>query len=233
MNVLRVRHHDAVVNASFKLRRFVSNWPAGQQSFIDGIRDRFHDWHPVGPGDFSFIPAYSLEDARCKCRLFGGACSIVLAPESLVCSFNNVKAASRPAVLETIRRASEWLSSALADCGVDWLTFDTAAHLQAVEENAADAYLGQFTMEETVAAARLEPGVRCVPSTRVGLEDEGGRWMLSRVVEKSAAVENGVFVHTQVHVRSPDAAGFEEHAKLIDSVEKLADRFVGLECEEG
>ncbi len=48
MKTLRVRHHDASVYVSFSLIRFITDWPAAQR-FIDGIAERFHDWHPVSP----------------------------------------------------------------------------------------------------------------------------------------------------------------------------------------
>jgi len=82
MQVLQVRGHDASINVSFKLDRFITDWPTVQQRFIGGIAGRFHDMCPIRPGDFSLTPAFSLEDFRCRCQLFGGACRIVLAPDS-------------------------------------------------------------------------------------------------------------------------------------------------------
>ena len=232
MTVLRVRHHDAFVTASFKLNRFIADWPAAQQQFIGGIADRFRNWVPLGPRDFSVTPAFSLEDLRCKCQLFGGACSIELAPDVLRLSFANVKPANRPVVLNTIRICSEWLSSALGDRGRDWFEFNTAAHLQALDDGAADAYLDQFMTEETAGIAKSAPNVRYIPSMRMGLSGENGGWLLRRTVEKSEAIENGIFVDTMVHIASPDPASFEAHEQLLDRAGSLADRFVGLECED-
>ena len=56
MKVLRVRHHDASVHVSFSLIRFITDWPAAQQRCIDGLAEGFHDWHPIGPQNFSVTP---------------------------------------------------------------------------------------------------------------------------------------------------------------------------------
>lgn len=232
MKVLRVRHHDAVITASFKLNRFITDWPAAQQQFISGVAERFRNWVSLGPRDFSVTPAISLEDVRCKCQLFGGACSIELTPEVLRLSFANVKPAHRPIVLNTIRICSEWLSTALGDHGREWLAFNTAAHLQALDDGAAGAYLGQFMSDDASGMVESEPDIRYLPSTRVGLSDERGGWILRRTVEKSEVVENGLFVDTTVHVFSPDPASLEAHEQLLERVDRLADRFVGLQYED-
>ena len=160
--------HDASIDVSFKLNRFLADWPTAQQRFIGGIADRFHDWHPIHPRDFSVTPALSLEDLRCKCRLFGGACSIVLAPDSLQLSFADVKQRGHPAVLETIRRSEKWLSSALDGHEREWFSFHTSAHLQALDDGAIDMYLNQFVQGETDEVVKSEPDVKLLPSTQSG-----------------------------------------------------------------
>ena len=235
MKVLRVRHHDAAINVSFKLSRFIAAWSSAQSTFISGIADGFRDWHSVGPRNFSVTPAFELEDLRCRCRLFGGVCNIVLAPNTLQLDFENVKRKNRPVVLETVRRASEWLADALGDHGRDWSSFQTHAHLEALEADAADAYLGQFASAEAGELAKSEPGVKCLPSSRTVLSGEAEGWLLWRVVEKSATIENAVFVDTRVHVQYPDPSdpmGFDDQMRLLDRAEKLADRVVGLDCED-
>ena len=235
MKVLRVRHHDAAINVSFKLNRFITDWPSAQSKFISGIADAFHEWLPIGPRNFNVTLAFALEDQRCKCRLFDGACEIVLGPEELQLDFKNVQPGNRPVVLETVRRASEWLVAALGDRGRDGVSFQTHGHLEALEAGAADAYLGQFASAEAGELAKSEPGVKCLPSSRTVLSGEAEGWGLGRVVEKSASIENGVFVDTWVHVKHPDPSapmGFDDQMRLLERAEKLADRVVGLDREE-
>ena len=232
MQILRVRHRDSEIRVGFKLNRFIADWPSAQSRFIGGIADGFRDLYPAGPRNFSVTPAFALEDLRCKCRLFGGQCEIVLAPETLRLDFENVKRESRPVVEEAIRRASEWLAGALGDHGRDWLSFQTFAHLEALEADAADAYLGQFVPAEADELLRSEPDVKHLPSGRTLLSGEAEGWLLERVIEKSLSIDNAVFVSTRVHVQSSDSRGFDDDMRLLGRVEKLADRAVGLDCEE-
>ena len=232
MKVLRVRLHDATINANFKLTRFIADWPSAQSSFIGGIADGFRDWLPIGPRNFSVTPAFALEDLRCKCRLFGGACEIVLEPEALRLDFENVKRENDPIVQETARRALEWLAGALGDHGLDRLSLQAFADMEALEAGAADAYLDHFMPAEADELMRSEPNVKCLPSTRIVLSGEEGDWGLRRSVEKSLSIDNAVFVHTSVYVLSPDPVGFDDRMQLLGRVAKLADRAVGLDREE-
>ena len=235
MKVLRVRHRDAELDVSFKLNRFIADWPSAQSKFISGITDGFREWLSIGPRDFSVTPALALEDLRCKCRLFGGNCEIVLGPELLNLNFENVKRNDWLVVQETIRKASEWLTGALGDHGRDLFSFRTVAHMEALEAEAVDAYLGQFAPAGVDELMRSEPDVQYRPSGRTVLSGEKEGWRLWRVVEKSLSIENAVFVDTRVHVKYPDlhdSMGFDEQMRLRDRAEKLADRVVGLDCEE-
>ena len=232
MQILRVRCRDSEIHVGFKLNRFIADWPSAQSMFISGIAAGFRDWHPIGPRNFNVTPAFALEDLRCKCRLFGGQCEIVLAPEVMQLDFENVKRKARPVVLETVRRASEWLAGALGDHGRDLLSFQTLAHLEALEADAADAYLGQFMPAEADELLRSEPDVKRLPSSRTLLSGKAEGWLLERVIEKSLPIDNAVFVSTRVHVQSSDSRGFDDEMRLLDRVEKLADRSVGLDCEE-
>ena len=232
MKVLRVRLHDATINASVKLTRFIVDWPSAQSSFISGIADGFCDWLPIGPRNFSVTPAFALEDLRCKCRLFGGACEIVLEPEALRLDFENVKRENDPIVQETVRRALEWIAGALGDHGLDRLSLQACAHMEALEAGAADAYLDQFMPVEADELMRSEPNVKCLPSTQIVLSGEGGDWELRQSVEKSLSIDNAVFVLTSAYVLSPDPTGSDDRMQLLGRVTKLADRAVGLDREE-
>jgi hypothetical protein len=232
MHVLHVRHHDASIQVTVRLRRFIADWPTAQQQFIGGIADRFRDWLPIGPGSFSITPAFSLDDLRCRCQLFGGACTVVLAPDTLSLSFSNVRRRDQPEVVETVRRSLDWLAATLGENGRDWMSFNTSAHMQAADNAAVDTYLGQFVRGDVDGIMQSEPGAGYLPSTHLVCSDENGRWRLRRVVEKSFTVDHAVFVDTQIHINSPDLAAFDDHMNLLARLRKLADRLVGLQPED-
>ena len=104
--------------------------------------------------------------------------------------------------------------------------------MEALEADAADAYLAQFMPAEADELMRSEPNVKCLPSTRIVLSGETEGWLLERSIEKSLLIDNAVFVHTSVYVLSPDPVGFNDQMQLLGRVRKLADRAVGLDREE-
>lgn len=229
MKILRVRHYSAEINVNFKLGRFIFDWSAAQRKFIVGIADKFRDWRPVRPQDFRMTPAYSPGDVRCECQLFGGACSIVLTTDILQLHFVNVDREAYPTITETIRRSLEWLSSDFVDHGRDWSSFSIAKHLHAVDDDTVDSYLRQFMTEEVDTVVKSEPEVKCLPSARIVLSSENGGWVLRRLVEKSEWIDNGVFVDTQIHIRSPFLSNFGvQEQQLLARLNGLADRIVGL-----
>lgn len=230
MRVLRVRHHEASIDVGFRLGRFITDWPAAQQKFIGGIADGFLGWVQLGPQDFTVNPAAALEDLRCTCRLFNGAGRIVLAPDALRLHLTSVPPDGRAVVLEAARKVSRWFADALGDRGLDLLSYAAAAHLKALEDEAADPYLDQFLPASVAELTQAEPGARYHRSGRVVLSSGDG-WMLRRNVEKSARVKNGVFVETTVDIR-PDDADSEAQLELLERLERLADRAVGLQCED-
>ena len=232
MPVLHVRHHDASTHVTAKLSRFITDWPAAQQKFIGGIADRFRDWLPIGPGSFSVTPGFSLDDLRCRCQLFGGACSVVLGSDALNLSFTNVRRRNQPEVIETVRRALDWLAAELGENGRDWMSFKTSVHMQAADSTAVDEYLGQFGHGDVDNIMQSEPGAGYLPSTHLLCSDEAGQWVLRRVVEKSFAIDRAVFVDTQIQINSPDLAAFDDYVNLLARLDRLADRVVGLQPED-
>jgi len=206
-----------------------------QQKFIGGIADRLRDLCPIHPRDFSMTPALSLEDLRCKCQLFGGACRIVLVPDSLQLSFTDVSLDDLSVVLETVKRSEAWLSSALEEHERKWLSFHTIEHRQALDDGAIAAYLNQLVHDEVEKVVKSVQDIRLLPSIRVvlsGDDENGEKWRLQRVVEKSELIENGVFVDTWVRIFSPSLESFDEHLGLAERIHELADRTVGLQYEE-
>ncbi|MCY4600767.1 MAG: hypothetical protein OXF27_12715 [Acidobacteria bacterium] len=233
MTVLHVRHHDASIQVVVKLTRFIADWPAAQQQFIGGIADGFRDWLPISARSFSVTPALALDDLRCRCQLFGGACSIILAPDTLRLDFMNVRQRDQPEVIETVRRSLDWLAAALGENGRDWMSFNTSAHMQAPDSATVDAYLGQFVPEDVDSILQMEPGARYLPSARMMCSGENGRWILRRVVEKSTVIDDGVYVDTRIDIRNPDPVGIGGHVELLARLDRLADSVVGLQPEDG
>ena len=232
MTVLRVRHQNASINASLQLSPFFTDWPTAQQRFVDGIADGFRDLYPIRPRDFSVTPALSLGDLRCQCQLFGGACSIVLSPDSLRISFEDVKQHDHPIVWEVIRRSENWLSSAQGGHEREWFSCHTLRHVQALDGDVVDAYLNQFVGVISDRVFNSEPNVKLHPSAHMALSDRDETWKFRRVVERSTSVPNGIFMDTWVQVLASNPASFDNQLELITHLDELADRGIGVQYEE-
>ena len=115
---------------------------------------------------------------------------------------------------------------------MDRLSLQALADMEALEAGAADAYLDQFMPAEANELMKSESNVKCLPSTRIVLSGEEGEWVLRRSVEKSRLIDNAVFVNTSVYMQSLDPVGFDDQIRLLGRVDKLADRAVGLDCED-
>ena len=109
------------------------------------------------------------------------------------------------------------------------MSFNTSAHMHVADGAAVDAFLGQFMRRGVDSIMQSEPGARYLPSTHIVCSDENGRWNLRRLVEKSMAIDDGVFVDTRIDIRSPDPADFDDHVDLLGRLDRLADRLVGLQ----
>ena len=235
MKILKVRLNSGELDVSFKLARFIADWPIAHAKFIAGMAERLRDWQPVLPGDFTMSSATSLGEARCQLRLFQGACSVILEAEGLKLSFRHAARNDYPTIIEVISRSSEWLASDLGDHGRDWALFNVREHVQALNEGGideAEIYLNQFAFKDVASTVRSKVGVCYAPSARVILSDQSGLWVLRRTVEKSEWIsDGGLFVETNIHLLSPELATYGDVTGFLSDLDGFADEATGLHYE--
>ncbi len=104
--------------------------------------------------------------------------------------------------------------------------------MQAPDDAALDAYLGQFVRGDVDSIVKSEFGARVLPSTRFVCSDDKGLWILQRVVEKSAVIDRGVYVDTRIEIQNADPDSFGGHMDLLARLDRLADSVVGLQPED-
>ena len=232
MQILPVRHRTATVYITYDLIRFITDWMSAQQKFISGITQSFHGLRKIRAGDFTLTPAFALRDLRCTCRIFGDAGSLVLRPDALHLEFEDVRTTGdQSLVSEAIRRASGWFVDNLGDQGLDFITFQTLSHMEALNVDGVESYLGQFERPEVGELVKKDDSsVECVPTTRLLLSDSQAGWRLHRVVEKSELIDAGIFVDTRVQIRGSHIE-LDDQLQLLSRASTLADRAVGLEFE--
>ena len=233
MKTIQVRTHSEDLEAIFKMKSFIVDWQQAQQAFISGMAEQFRDWQPVQPRDVSITSSDSLGDVRCECRLFGGECSIVLNPEALQINFRKVIRSAYPTVFEVIQRVKKWFIDNLAKRQeLGWHSYSSTGHYEVVGDNVVDSYLEQFIHGGTIAAIKPETGVRCLPTIQIILSDDEESWVLRRSVERSHFHDHGIFVHTFIHLMSPQEPFSAHQWELLGQLNNLANKAVGLTTVE-
>lgn len=235
MKTLKVLTNNAELDVSFKLARFITDWPIAQTKFITGMAERLRGSQPVLPRDFTMTSSTSLGEARCQLSLFQGACSVVLEAEALKLSFRHATRNYYPTLFGVINLCAEWLVSDLDDHGLEWMFFNSREHVQAsIEDGIGDVetYLDQFALKDVAATMQTKSGVRYAPAARITLSDESGHWVLRRTVEKSEWITNGgLFVDTSVHFLSPNLTRFKDTMTILSDLDGLADEAIALQYE--
>jgi len=231
MRVLRVARHAGSTDAIFKFNRFITDWSTAQQIFIEKISDNFRDFCPIKPHDFSVTQAYSLGDLRCKCLLFGGVCTIFLAPDSAQMSFINLKKSDASIIHDVIRRFE---THVLSEFSHERESFwhQESWHLNLLSDDSIDSYLNQFKNNDIENTVTSNGKFNLIPSIRIVLSDEESMCRFHYVIERSLSGENQLFMDTWGQFLSPDNMSFDDRLKVLDQLHRIAHRAVGLAFEE-
>ena len=212
----------------FTLAPFITEWASTQASFIAAIARELGDLLSVRPQDFSSNPSTDLGEAWCKYRIFGGASTIVLRPDTLELNFVNVNENDHVTIFEIIRRLGSVLQQDIGGYERGDVSLASDRHVEMIVDGSADRYLNQFAWEQTADMVKTDSDMEYSPTVKVILSNKGGDWSVHRLVEKSSLLADGLFVNTLVFISSFDFAEFDEQRKLVDRIYDLADKAVGL-----
>ena len=216
------------LSVRFTLAPFITEWVSTQANFITAIAQKFGDWLPVRPQDFSSNPSDNLGEAWCMYRIFGGASTIVLRPDTLELNFVNLNENDRQSVIEIIRRSGSVLQQDIGSYTRCYVSLTSNRHAEIASDGNADLYLNQFALKQAVDMIKTDSDMEYKPAARVILSHKGGDWSVHRLVEKSDSLPDGLFVHTLVFIPSFELAEFDGQIKLLDRIFDLADEAVGL-----
>ena len=219
------------LSISFELSPFITDWASTQAKFIAVIAREFGDLLSVCPQDFYSNPSMEFGEARCKYRIFGGASTIVLNPGALQLNFVSLNEHDYPTVVEIIRRSVDVLLKDIGSYTRDRVSLTSNRHVGTVENGLADDYLAQFAWKQPADVVKTNSEIQSRPAVKVILSDNSGEerhWVLHRLVEKSELLPDGLFVTTIIFVSSPEVTSFDDHSRLVQRINELADRAVGL-----
>ena len=216
------------LSLSFGLAPFITDWIPTQTRFIAAIVRDLGELGPVRPLDFSSNSSPELGESRCTYRIFGGASTIVLDPETLRLNFTAINENDRQTVTEITRRALDLLSKDIGGYTQNRVSLTSNRHVETVNKGAADAYLEQFVLKQTTDIVKTDLEIEYRPAAKIILSDKEHNWALHRLVEKSGVLPDGLFINTLIFISSSGMTAFEEHKRLIDRIYALADQALEL-----
>lgn len=232
MNILCTHPYDEEIEVNLTLSPFITDWSVAQSKFIAGIVDKFDNWLRIRPSDFRMTKSDSLGDVQCSCQLFAGACRIVLSPDFLRLSFTRITRKDHPTVDEVLRRAIEWCSTDFSNHEQVLLSHTSNRHVEVVSGYSADYYLSQFAHKKVVDVMNSERETEYQPSFHLTLSDKNNTWTLRRLLEVSLAIEDGLFINTQIHLFSAQNMNFSGQKQLLEKLYRLADQSTGIEYRD-
>ena len=216
------------LSISFGLAPFITEWAPAQTRFIAAIVRDLGELGPVRPLDFSSNPSPELGESRCTYRIFGGASTIVLDPETLRLNFTAINENDHQTVTEITCRTLNLLSKDIGGYTKDRVSLTSNRHVETVSEGDAGVYLEQFALKRAADIVKTDSEIEYGPAVKIILSDKENNWVLNRLVEKSGLLPDGLFINTLIFISSPAVTAFEEQKRLIDRIYALADQAVGL-----
>lgn len=231
MEVRLQRPQREDLSIRFTLAPFITEWVSTQANFIAAIAQKFGDWLSVRPQDFSSNPSGNLGEAWCMYRIFGGASTIVLRPDALELNFVNVNdenETDRGTITEIIRRSGTMLQQDIGSYARCYVSVTSKRHAEIAEDRNVDHYLSQFALKETADMVKTDSDIEYSPTAKIILSHKGGEWSVQRLVEKSDLLPDGLFVHTLIFIPSFELAKVDKQRKVVNQIDKLANKSVGL-----
>lgn len=216
------------LSLSFGLAPFITEWASAQTRFIAAIVRDLGELGPVRPLDFSSNSPAELGESRCTYRIFGGASTIILDPETLRLNFMAINENDRQTVAEITRRALDLLSKDIGGYTQNRVSLTSNRHVETVDKGAADAYPEQFALKRTTDIVKTDLEIEYRPAAKIILSDKEHNWALHRLVEKSGVLPDGLFINTLIFISSLGVTAFEEQKRLIGRIYDLADQALGL-----
>lgn len=233
MNSLVVRRSPADFSFNLPFRPLISDWRAATPKFISGLTERLEGFPELRSPDWEVTDSGVVQDRSCRCRLFAGAATITLKSDETTLNFSNVARQAHEVVFEIARRTLGLMDSEFAGHPYDSCNLICTQHADALDPEAVDAYLAQFSYPGTLLALEGFSQVTYEPSLRVVLPGVDRDFKLQRTIERSAARLGALFVSTGILLSKEMVASATapEMAQFFEEACHCADQAIALEWE--
>jgi hypothetical protein len=178
--------------------------------------------------EFSVDPANVLAEVRARYRLFGGATSIVIQPDRLVCDFPNLVPSDYLIVSDVIAAIHDAFPKAFPELNYGRLDGQSLEHLDLVENGGVERFLAQHEIA-TIENAFSSPVVM-QPGLKFTVVAQDQSWQCALNAERSVLSATALFVLLNMSIRDLGITpSYREKVARLAGVRNSVLRCIGLE----
>ncbi len=225
--------HSSSVRAGAGFKVPILSWTAEVNSrFFQAIYSALNEVLYIQPSDFVATAGVSLGECSAALRIFGGNSTLTLKANGVIAEFPNITQDRVEFVNSVIFQGYEALRKEFIELEVVSIFSSAGFHLEFTSDGKAQKILTAGSQTEIQNRAHNLRDAVIEPGTRFRLVSKDGKWNCKATVEKSEAVNNGVFLHREIIIS--DLSGYEttQHQfDLVDRIDLMILELIGLKSE--
>ena len=220
-----------VVNIHFATS--LLDWATVPPRFFKMLHEVLPSNFTDNPSNFSVTTGNTLDEVSAKYTILGGSDTIVISAKMLSMEFRELSRNMLEYVITLIQDVETSFVTHFPECGYQRFEVLTLEHLSLCDEQSVSDYLNRFAlsgMEEAFHGCDIVNN----PSARFTVADTESKWTAHCFVEKSQALDNGLFLQVRaslLEVNSGDT--FQEKRDRINQISNACARALQLEQDNG
>jgi hypothetical protein len=192
--MLKVKLNRGNLSVSLPLVRPLMQPQSLAPTFFELVHDALVPDFPVKPAELSGGSGNKLSEVFGRFNLYGGPNSVTLYTDRLSFDFVNLIPADYPIIYDLTRRVHDAFASAFEATDFDRAEATSLIHFEAEQPGAAREYLNSFQPVRSLEPFKQIGELVWEPVARFTLVGTDQTWRCRFGVEKSLALENGIFV---------------------------------------
>jgi len=200
--------------------------------FFEALYGALNKMLYIQPSDFSAPSGQSLGDCNATLSIFGGNSTLMLKPSGIIADFPNLGPDKVDWANTVILQGYEAIRSEFSELEIDTLDATAGYHFAYSEEKRIKEILSPGEPKKQIDLTDDHGSVTVEDGLRYGLVGFDGRWNARITVERSNAVESGIFIYREIKVNKLE--GYEtstQQLKLIEQIDLMIFEFAGMKTD--
>lgn len=227
------RLHSSFIRAGAAFKVPILDWTAEVPSrFFRSIYEALGELTYIQPSDF-FAPAgVSLGDCSAALHIFGGNSTLTLKANGVIADFPSITPDRIEFVNSVIFQGYEALRTEFSELEVGTIEANAGHHIEIDDGSKDHDILAAGSHMELEKRARNLRDAVVEPGMRFRLVAKNGQWNSKVTVEKSEAVESGVFLLREIILSDlSDCETTQQQFDLIEQIDLMILELIGLKPE--